>query len=229
MPKDDESKGLSLLSWRAITFGTVVALVVTFHLPVYLTYRDEQQAIAEVRALGGHVEMAGREPPWLLARLGSWYGRFFDRVSVVDLAGTGATDADLAHLAGLTDLLWLKLSGTQVTNSGLLHLARLTGLARLDLDGTQVTDAGLAHLAGLTSLVELDLERTQVTDAGLAHLTGLTDLDLLHLLGTQVTDAGLDHLAGLTGLRWLGLWGTQVTEAGVADLQRRLPGADIRR
>ena len=63
-----------------------------------------------------------------------------------NLTATEATDADLAHLTGLTTLTDLGLGGTPVTDAGLAHLTGLTGLETLDLRETQVTDAGIASL-----------------------------------------------------------------------------------
>ena len=75
-----------------------------------------------------------------------------------------ATDADLAHLQGLTGLQTLLLRRCRVTDAGLAHLKGLTGLQRLDIWRTQVTDSGLEHIKGLTGLRTLDLKYTQVTE-----------------------------------------------------------------
>lgn len=93
----------------------------------------------------------------------------------------GPTDADLVHLAGLTNLTILDLNDTQVTDAGLVHLGRLANLFELHLDGTHVTDAGLVDLKGLINLSKLNLNRTEVTDAGLVHLAELTNLRCLYL------------------------------------------------
>ena len=66
----------------------------------------------------------------------------------MSLSGTQVTDANLAHLGGLTTLKELRLYWTQITDAGLAHLAGLTALERLDLDDTQVSGSGLVHLAG---------------------------------------------------------------------------------
>jgi Leucine-rich repeat (LRR) protein len=129
-----------------------------------------------------------------------------------------ATDADLEHLKGLTQLDYLELPW-KVTDAGLEHLQGLSGLQHLDLGETQVTDAGLEHLKGLTALQELNLGGTQVTDVGLVYLKGLTELQYLGLGGTKVTDPGLEHLKGLTALQGLGLSDTQVTDAGLVHLK----------
>lgn len=115
------------------------------------------------------------------------------------------------------------------TDADLAHLSGMTELRALILFGTQVTDAGLEHLKGMTQMRKLDLDGTQVTDAGLKHLRGMTEMRVLWLMRTQVTDAGLKHLKGMTEMRGLDLRGTQVTDEGVAELQKALPDAYISR
>ena len=100
------------------------------------------------------------------------------------------TDADLAHLKGLTSLQNLYLRNASITDAGLAHLEGLISLECLYLSHTQITGVGLAHLKGLTRLQELWLDSTSVTDAGLAHLEALISLEYLQLDKTQITGAG---------------------------------------
>ena len=68
------------------------------------------------------------------------------------------------------------------------------------------------------------------TDEQLAEkLKGLTNLETLWLGQTLVTDAGLVHLKELANLEVLVLISTKITDAGVQDLQKALPGCNIRR
>ena len=99
-------------------------------------------------------------------------------------------------------------------------------------------ESDLAHLEALTDLRRLELRNdcksSHLTDNGLSHLRKLTRLEYLVLGdsagGHGITDAGLEHLKGLTSLRELVLGDNRgVTEAGVADLQKSLPRATIRR
>ena len=122
-------------------------------------------------------------------------------VTIVDLHRIAVTDADLAPLAGMTDLEVLDLSYTKVTDAGLKHVAKLTKLKQLSVYGTKVSDAGLVHLKGVTSLETLFLAETVIGDKGLEHLTGLGSLQAVELDQTQVTDAGLMSLGKLTKLR----------------------------
>jgi Leucine-rich repeat (LRR) protein len=120
-----------------------------------------------------------------------------------------------------------KLEGASVTDASLAPLRELPNIVHLNLGKTSVTDAGLTSIKGLTQLTELHLEETKITDKGLASLKDLKNLAYLNLYGTAVTDTGLDSLKSLTNLRHLYLWQTKVTEAGVKKLKAALPNLEI--
>ena len=64
----------------------------------------------------------------------------------VSLAGTRATDADLARLKDFPNLRTVDLSNTAVTDAGLVHLKALDKLQTVNLKGTRVTEAGVRDL-----------------------------------------------------------------------------------
>ncbi len=129
-------------------------------------------------------------------------------------------DDHLRHLAGLANLLSLKIGAGVVTDTGLRHLAGLTSLRVLDLARQAVSDAGVGQLAGLANLRELTLRGTQVGDDRLASLAGLTALTKLDLDGCAVTDRGAAALCRLAGLTSLDLSGTRVGDDGLAAIGR---------
>jgi hypothetical protein len=173
-----------------------------------------------------------------------------EKVTELNLAGTGVTDAGLAsvkalrqlrrltlpagvsdeglvHLAEMTGLEELSLGGQEkLTGVGLKHLAKLSKVKNLYLGGTGVTDDGLAGLTGLKQLDSLSLPE-RIGDRGLAHLAALHNLRYLHLDGTQVTDAGLIHLLGLKKLQGVYLERTRVTPKGVEKLKTAFPMATV--
>jgi mono/diheme cytochrome c family protein len=114
-----------------------------------------------------------------------------------------------------------------VTDATIAPLAKLINVVQLDLGKTGITDAGLVHVKGLTDLVDLHLENTKIGDKGLAHIAGLKKLEYLNVYGTQVTDAGLDHLKGLSNLKKLFVWQSKVTKEGADKLKQALPKLDI--
>src|SRR5262249_49430701 len=98
---------------------------------------------------------------WALG-LGGWVD--------VRLAGRYARIHALKDLpAGAFQVTEIGLDKKPASDAGLAHLAGLTRLTTLGLNGAQVTAAGLAHLKGLTSLTSLNLDATRVNDAGLTH------------------------------------------------------------
>src|SRR5207245_10180662 len=90
---------------------------------------------------------------------------------------------DVDHLARIN------LAVTKITDAGLANLKCLTNLLTLHLENTPVTDAGLAHLKGLINLTYLNLYGTAVGDAGLEHLKGLTNIQSRYLGQSKATAA----------------------------------------
>ena len=146
--------------------------------------QTQEQAIAEIKKLGGKVEVDKKTPGKPVVKV-----IFF---------GHRLTAAALVHLKGLSKLEELGLWNTKVTDAALVHLKGLTKLQRLDLNDTKISDAGLVHLKGLIKLQKLGLASTKISDAGLVHLKGLTKLQKLSLASTKISDAGLVYLKGLT-------------------------------
>ena len=120
-----------------------------------------------------------------------------------------------------------QLRGRDLTDAGLADVARLGNVVELNLRDTKITSAGLVHLKGLAKLKRLHLERTNVGDEGIVNLTKLTTLEYLNLYGTKITDKSLDHLAGLKNLRQLYVWQTDVTDAGIAKFKKALPAVSV--
>jgi hypothetical protein len=62
----------------------------------------------------------------------------------------------------------LELGGTKITDAGLAHLNKVEQLLSLSLKGTKITDVGLMRLGELRKLRSLDVSETAVTAAGKA-------------------------------------------------------------
>jgi mono/diheme cytochrome c family protein len=101
--------------------------------------------------------------------------------------------------------------GRVLTDADLAVLKEINQIVELDLKNAGITDAGLAHLSSLSSLERLHLEKTKVSDKGLMALKGLNNLKYLNLYGTGVSDAGLESLKSFKNLQNLYLWQTKVT------------------
>ena len=137
----------------------------------------DEQAIAQIKRLGGSVITIGEE-----------YEVDFH------LRGRELNDAGLVHVAALKNVIWLNLRGTQVTDAGMEHLRQLDRLRALHLEETSVDDEGVAHLASLPKLEYLNLYGTKITDRGLDSLARAKNLRRLYIWRTDVTDAGIARL-----------------------------------
>ncbi len=89
-------------------------------------HHDGGISAREIEALGGGVHWDAHldGPRWPLSLLGESYARLWRRVAWVELNDRSVTDADLAHLAGLTNLAKLLLCDTPVTDAGVEALRK---------------------------------------------------------------------------------------------------------
>jgi len=143
------------------------------------------------------------------------------------------SDADLAHLAPLTDLEILRIHAGELTYAGLEPLRGFENLRTLYVGGRVKGDHGnAAAIAGLHRLTSLELSMRDLRPvAGLTSLRwlnpihpvdadGLRQLAALRELGKltlapEITNADLVHLGSLKRLGTLDLSNTQVTNAGL--------------
>jgi hypothetical protein len=102
----------------------------------------------------------------------------------------GTVAEGLKLLQRLPNLKQLSLAGTEASDDDLAVVASLEPLEQLDLSWTQIGDAGIAHLKQLQRLELLDVSWTGVGGASLADLAALTRLKTLNAEGTELTDDG---------------------------------------
>src|SRR5689334_16723790 len=98
-------------------------------LPAPDSNADNERAIAEIKNLGGQIEVDTKSPDM--------------PVVGVNLKHAKEVDASLEHLKGLTELQRLSLKDTKVTDDGMVYITGLTNLEVLELGRTKVTDKGL--------------------------------------------------------------------------------------
>lgn len=161
----------------------------------------------------------------------------------LSLADTSITDAGLAELLPLQELVGLDLSGTAITVAGLQHLTHLKNLRYLQLDRTlislerpnKIADLllkclGPPELSKINLIVKhlpcigqhsirLILTNWHITDTGLQALSKLSNLEHLSLRSLHITDEGLQELAKIKQLRYLDLTDTSVTDVGLQHLK----------
>eukprot|EP00741_Cyanophora_paradoxa_P000366 tig00000403_g357.t1 len=137
---------------------------------------------------------------------------------VLDVSGTGFSDASAHHLLELKELERLDVCGCEgLGDEGLLCVGELPALASLAADWTRVSTAG--PLAGLSRLARLSLACTPLDEAGAEALGSIPSLTSLDLAGTAAGDrAASAALCRLPSLRSLDLSRTPLTAAGLAAL-----------
>ena len=117
------------------------------------------------------------------------------RSDTIRLDRTLVTDDELIEFDELrSNLRRVNLSRTEITDAGLARLCDMDQLVQLRVASPRVTDAGLAHVARLGNLRFLHLLDMPISDAGLENLYALENLESLYLDRTEVTDAGLTRL-----------------------------------
>lgn len=194
-----------------------------------LEFIRNEQTVAEIRNLGGQVEVDENSPiraATSVQMVGCRY-KDDDFIWLASLPllrtvrlGHNITDAGLVHVADLKNVETLTMPGAPIKGFGLSHLSGLTKLQTLDLESTKVDDASLVHLQGFKELKTLNLGDTLVTGRGLEHLKGMTSLDSLNLdWNDGLTDEAITHLKGLTNLKTLILSNSNLTDAGLETLK----------
>ena len=122
------------------------------------------------------------------------------------------------------DSVEIRLNSTPIEDAQLADLAGLTELRRINLPRSQISDQGLERIVQEVPLLEqLRLGSPQITDVGLASIAQLKQLRFLHLIDVPLTDAGLKHLEQMTWLESFYLDGGNVTDAGLSALIEALP------
>lgn len=141
------------------------------------------------------------------------------RLKVLDLGGSGISDAGVAILKGISSLEDITLQRTSISDTALEHLKELPNLKRIRCAQTSVMDSGLEHLKDMPNLELLDFQDCNlVTDAGLAHLKGLKKLKNLRVWGPGITNTSLEHIASITSLKALSLADTSINDEGLSHI-----------
>jgi hypothetical protein len=140
-------------------------------------------------------------------------------LTTLDLLGDWVSDATLARLKGLNNLLRVDVIARRVTDQGLEYLSELPSLEHLILVNAPITDAGLVHLKKMRKLRHLALGFTRVTEAGMDTLASLGLTGFLILDNCKATDSWLARLTQLSKLSGLGLANDPISDAGLVSLE----------
>ena len=140
------------------------------------------------------------------------------RLQNLEIYGNGVQAAlDLTPLAGMTEMVKLRVPSTVVSLEPLKGMTKLQSLELSDRNwsgsGEGVLFSSLEPLSGLTSLTRLTVRSSLVTD--LTPLSGLENLQSLTLNTSNVTD--LSPLSGLEKLTSVSIDGRNVTDWSPVD------------
>jgi hypothetical protein len=97
----------------------------------------------------------------------------YSHLSNLVLINTPTTDADIAALRDLPNLLLLALRNTKVTDVSISQIAKFRTLKTLALRDTKISDACIPELGRMTWLKQLEIDKTQITAEGLKKLQAL--------------------------------------------------------
>ena len=177
-----------------IFVATVMLAIVGTALQFGLRIHRQQRAIRAIEQLGGGIRIRNTAPSWLKSVLSDGMKKPFEEAYDAGFLETELQDADLRHLAELTELEGVAISEAQITDAALVHVEGLTRMESVLIWDPRLTDDGLAHLRRLKKLKEIDIESTLITDGGLEHFKALPHLKRLILRKAKVPHAGVDEL-----------------------------------
>jgi hypothetical protein len=155
----------------------------------------------------------------------------FTALRRLDQSWSTGVDLSLLHIAGLANLVELRLANSDLTDRGLAALRQSLcqeTLQLLDIRHCDVSDAGMKDLAHVRGLVDLDISGcTRVTDIGMWYLSRkLLNLSYLTLHRCPlVSDKGLRYLAStLVRMVHIGIGTSRsISDVGVMKLAVSMP------
>jgi hypothetical protein len=212
-------------------------------------YREEAEVTKKLMRLGGEAIRVPREPNWFWRLFGEEIAQSTEALTFSDapigdtdieqigkLTGlklivvfrSNVTDAGLAHLRGLDQIVMLKLQELAISSP---PIQGMTKLVHLDLSFTNVSALDTSAMA---SLELLDLGASRADDRTLASFAPMPRLKTLNLSGRpgqkmDITDRGLALLSAekFPKLSVLRLYETKVTEGAIKDLVERFPNLSV--
>jgi hypothetical protein len=237
MPEESNNVNPTLrTSRRRFRFSLRTMLLATTVLCVWLgikvnAAREQRQAVAAVRALGGKVRYDYEIDPNGTYRnpgpeLG-WYELLFgvDLFNNVVEITVSAEEPDskdygalLPHLRHLTHVRDFRIEHGNFHDDDLRCLADLPDLEFLGFVDNPITGEGFKYLTTLNKLEGVAVIGTTFTDAGAEAVSTLPHLKAIRFNNTNVTDFGVEHLKALPGLRSVSLHKNDITDKCIDSL-----------
>jgi hypothetical protein len=190
---------------------TVIALGLVAWRIYMQPYRDQQNLMHRIEALGGRYTTETGGPAWLRKLLGDGH---FQEITLADVANANPADY-LEAIIHLPRLETLVVGGEEFTDAELARLARLKSLRAVVLDSTDVTDEAIAALRN--DLPDLIVHRSQRRD-----IAALERARTFLASEKKWRDQGLPKLRELIGDEHFQLVTRVVSYMGVANGDQEL-------
>ena len=185
--------------------------------------------LAHLRGLPRLASLGLGGPSLTNADLGHLKGLNLGQLGLVECR---VADDVFAAVAGMSSLRTLDVLATPVTDAGVAKLKGLTDLMNVTFQFKEpnpaFTDASLPVIAGWRDLATLTLTNAAVTDDGFGKLKGMPKLRVVKLSDLpKLTDDGLAHLAGCPALESVSLTRVKATKAGAEALVAARPACKV--
>ena len=173
-------------------------------------------------------------------------------LAYLDLNQCDLVDEDIAMLAELRALKWLRISGSKyltvecikelvklrklrelhasslpISNNELELLLEIPKLDCLSLGNTKIDDDGMDMLVNKGGFILLDLSGTSITDRGISKLCQMATLMSLDISNTKITDECIFHLSALNQLHTLNVRNTFISSEGLKALVDLIPNTNV--
>ena len=125
---------------------------------------------------------------WLIKPI--YKGSPFLELSAVN--APALTDSDLVMLGRVSlQVVWLMLGETNISDAGMAAIVKMPNLIKLNLQKTSITDASVNYLNQLKALEYLNISGTAVSDVGLHQFKASKSLKKLFCWNTRITENGI--------------------------------------
>ena len=139
------------------------------------------------------------------------------------------TEAGMAQLRDLPQLVDLQLDGLPVTEEGLGAIGSLPNLETLHLTRAHISGGGLSRLQALPKLASLDLDSSDLANNPLGSLAGAANLHYLSLRGISLSGDDLKALEALPRLQRLNIEACGLLDEEVEQFRMSRPEVKIDR
>ena len=194
----------------------------------------EQEAIKQIKKLGGWVELADCVPAKWHNQIPEGKRKFVVEVNMVYHYDkeTGArsdnsneSDKCLEAIGKLTQIKKIFLKGGQATDETMKHVANLKQVEVFFVwDASKVSDKGLKHLSNYRKLKNVHLSNSKITEKGISYLSNSNDISKLSLQGNPFSNEIFNVASRFKKLEslWVGRGNNTIDDKGLTKYLPKL-------